>query len=194
MTRTAPAVTHSVFNQARVLKDFNFFRADSSLKRAVAAFGVVPEQVEHLDRFGAACGTLMNAAERAEKNVPKLRQFDAQGRRVDVVDYHPDYAVLMSHGLEAGCASYGYNHSSNTKGSHVARAGLIYMENQLEPGHCCPIVMTSAGIPVLRRVAELDGEFVKKLSAMEYDGRDVPITEKKSATCGMSMTEKQGGR
>lgn len=49
------------------------------------------------------------------------------------------------------------------------------MENQLEPGHCCPIVMTSAAISVLRRVSgpdlSLDPLYVQKLATQNYDGR-----------------------
>ena len=57
----------------------------------------------------------------------------------------------------------------------MAIGALIYMENQLEPGHCCPIVMTSAAIPVLRRVSginlPLDPLYVQKLATQDYDGR-----------------------
>jgi putative acyl-CoA dehydrogenase len=68
------------------------------------------------------------------------------------------------------------------------------MENQLEPGHCCPIVMTSAAIPVLRRApGNIDTSYVKKLKCQQYDSRDIPMSEKASVTAGMSMTEKQGG-
>jgi len=37
-------------------------------------------------------------------------------------------------------------------GAHVSRAALIYMQNQVEPGHCCPLVMTAAAVPVLARL------------------------------------------
>ena len=58
---------------------------------------------------------------------------------------------------------------------YLVVGALVYMENQLEPGHCCPIVMTSAAIPVLRRISgsggPLDPLFVQKLATQEYDGR-----------------------
>ncbi len=47
------------------------------------------------------------------------------GRRIDQVEYHPDYSCLMSHGLSAGCAAYGYN-NSNVHSSHVARGIVFY--------------------------------------------------------------------
>ena len=92
----------------------------------------------------------MQYSEHAEKNPPRLIQYDIHGRRVDCIDYSINYHLLMKHSLESGCAGYGYKHQTELGlGSHVARAGLIYMANQLEPGHCCPVVMTAAAIPVL---------------------------------------------
>jgi putative acyl-CoA dehydrogenase len=128
---------------------------------------------------------------RPEKNRPTLRQFDHYGRRIDVADYHDSYHTLMNHGLENGCAAHGFKH--NTAGSHVTRAALIYLENQIEAGHCCPIVMTAAAIPVLKRVPGFETH-VQKLLSHKYDPRDVPMSEKEGITMGMSMTEKQGER
>ena len=147
MKSIQPLFTHQVFNQSKPLKNFNFFQSDSSLLRAFKAYNIDSSQINHLNEFGVKCGSikLFEAAERAERNIPKLKQFDSYGRRIDIIDYHPDYYKLMQHGIEGGASSYGYNNES-LYGSHISRAGLMYMENQLEPGHCCPIVMTSAAI------------------------------------------------
>jgi putative acyl-CoA dehydrogenase len=106
--------------------------------------------------------------------------------------------VLMAHGLGSGCASYGFNRQGEThSGSQVMRAALMYLENQVEPGHCCPIVMTAAAIPVLQRAASqsqwVQRGFLDKILAQGYDGRDLPVEQKSAVTMGMSMTEKQGG-
>jgi putative acyl-CoA dehydrogenase len=75
------------------------------------------------------------------------------------------------------------------------RAALIYLENQLEAGHCCPIVMTAAAIPVFQRVSHIPWikSFVDKILVQDYDGSNAPIEHKRAVTIGMSMTEKQGG-
>lgn len=181
--------THAVFNQSKAFINKNLFKSDPALQRVVKKL-IVP--LDHLNNIGLVNGSavMMNHAELAEKNVPVLRQYDAYGRRIDVVDYHPSYHALMKQGLESGAASYGFNNNAKP-GSHIVRAALIYMQNQLEPGHCCPIVMTSAAVPVIRKNSSL--HLTEKLCAQNYDPRDVPISEKSSITMGMSMTEKQGG-
>lgn len=191
ITRKSSSVaTHTVFNQSAPLQDINLFKSDVALMDSIKVFGGT--HVDHLHRFGSDSGkaALMNAAETAEKNKPTLRQFDNYGRRIDIAEYHDAYHTLMKHGLENGCAAHGFKH--NTAGSHLSRAALIYMENQVEPGHCCPIVMTAAAIPVLQRLPGHQ-EHVNKLLSHKYDPRNVPISEKAGVTMGMSMTEKQGG-
>jgi putative acyl-CoA dehydrogenase len=162
------------------------------LQDSLKLFGIDQSVTKQLDSFGEKCGSkeMMDHSDLAEKNKPSLRQFDNYGRRIDIADYHPSYHVLMKHATNHGCSALGFK--QNTKGSHVARAALIYMENQLEPGHCCPIVMTCAAIPVLQR-ANLGGELLNKIMAQNYDPRDLPVEQKTGATVGMSMTEKQGG-
>jgi hypothetical protein len=77
--RILTSQTHVVENQARLMKYFNFFRTDPSLVRAMGAYEVDTQQLNDLTEFGAQCGDMMDAAERAEKNIPKLKQFDPQG-------------------------------------------------------------------------------------------------------------------
>ena len=146
---------------------------------------------QKLNEYGKLCGSAESVkhAILAERNKPVLQQFDVHGRRIDVIDFHESYHFLMSQGLKNGVSALG--HADNTKGSHIARAALIYMENQLEPGHCCPLVMTTAAVPPLKKWNMTD--LVDKLCTMNYDPRDVPMEEKTAITAGMSMTEKQGG-
>lgn len=182
--------THCVFNQGLPLTNFNLYKSDPHLISFTNNFAD-PLASQVLNTHGVRCGTegLMNTARIAEKSKPELSQFDIYGRRVDVVDYHDAYHQLMSTGLEAGVSGYGF--SLSAKGSHVTRAGLLYMQNQVEPGHCCPLVMTTAAILPLKKYGYDD--LVSKLSTFQYDHRNIPIDEKVAITAGMSMTEKQGG-
>ena len=53
--------------------------------------------------------------------------------------------------------------------------------------------MTFAAVPALNATPSVGGVWNPQLRSMRYDERDLPLTEKVSATLGMSMTEKQGG-
>jgi putative acyl-CoA dehydrogenase len=77
-------------------------------------------------------------------------------------------------------------------GAHVARAALSYLHYQVEPGSSCPLTMTHAAVPVLRREPGFR-EWADKAAAPHYDGSNIAIAGKRGITLGMGMTEKQGG-
>ena len=78
-------------------------------------------------------------------------------------------------------------------GAHVARAALLMIASENEFGHCCPISMTYACIPSLRKQPELAAVWEPRLASLDYDARFMPADRKRGATIGMAMTEKQGG-
>jgi putative acyl-CoA dehydrogenase len=79
------------------------------------------------------------------------------------------------------------------QGAHVIRAGAFYMAAQMEAGHCCPITMTSAAVPVLLQEPEVAAEWVPRILPFNYDPSFAPANGKSAITLGMGMTEKQGG-
>ena len=96
----------------------------------------------------------------------------------------------MQAAIEHGVA--GLSWREPVPGAHVARAALSYLHHQVEPGTSCPLTMTHAAVPALRRAPAL-AEWAEKAAAPHYDPRDVPIADKRGVTLGMGMTEKQGG-
>src|SRR5690606_3751708 len=92
--------------------------------------------------------------------------------------------------IRHGVAGWSWRHPQ--PGAHVVRAALSYLHHQVEPGTSCPLTMTHAAVPVLRREPAL-AHWADKAAAPVYDPREVPISEKAGVTIGMGMTEKQGG-
>jgi putative acyl-CoA dehydrogenase len=66
----------------------------------------------------------------------------------------------------------------------VTRGALFMLWSQVEAGVMCPISMTYAAIPALRKNAELAAEWEPRLTLPDYE---------RGALSGMAMTEKQGG-
>src|SRR5581483_5600193 len=60
-------------------------------------------------------------------------------------------------------------------------------------GVCCPMSMTYAAVPALRVEPVVAEDWIPRITAPAYDPRSIPAPEKRAATVGMAMTEKQGG-
>lgn len=183
--------THEVANQPPPFEDVRLFDSDTALKSAVERNGG-GAHLASLSTFGAALGSseTIEWARQANENPPKLKSFDRYGHRLDEVEFHPAYHELMKLGLSSGYASIAW---TSKTGGHVAHAAMVYLQAGAEPGVGCPMTMTYAAIPALRKEPAIADEWVKRLTAGAYDPRVLPSSEKNAATMGMAMTEKQGG-
>src|SRR5690606_13219773 len=94
-------------------------------------------------------------------------------------------------GLQSGYAALPW--ITPGEDGHTAHAAMVYLMSQVEPGVCCPMTMTYAAIPALRRGDGLASDLARLATAYDYDRIDVPIAHKRAATIGMAMTERQGG-
>jgi putative acyl-CoA dehydrogenase len=186
------AETHVVENVPPVLENFNPFIGDVTLVEAVLREGAAWAH-EDLAGYGARCGSAGWIRRGAEANRvrPVLETHDRSGRRVDEVVYHPAYHDFMASSLQQGLA--GSPWANPGKGAHVARAAGNYLTVQVEAGHGCPITMTFAAVPTLKKQPDIAAEWLPKVLSRDYDPRNVPHTAKTAVTLGMGMTEKQGG-
>lgn len=186
------AVTHEVTNQPPALENYNLFDHDQALREAAKREGA-GQAVDTLRAFGDLAGkaATIDLGFRANANKPVFNTHDRFGHRIDEVDFHPSYHELMRIALENGLHSSPWTNPGT--GAHVTRAAHYYMHSQVEAAHCCPVTMTFAAIPSIRKQPELAREWEQKILANSYDPRNVPHTEKSSVTIGMAMTEKQGG-
>ena len=182
--------THVVDNQPPEFAPRDLWATDIALREAVLRESD-DSHVARLAAYGALAGDeLYRLGFDAHRDKPRLRTHDRFGHRIDTVEFHPNYHRLMAAAIEHGVA--GLSWSEPEPGTHVARAALSYLHHQIEPGTSCPLTMTHAAVPVLRRAPAL-ADWADKAAAGRYDARDVPIADKTGVTIGMGMTEKQGG-
>ncbi|CAN5706150.1 acyl-CoA dehydrogenase family protein [soil metagenome] len=175
--------THEVENQPPPLEDYNPFDADAALREGLEREG----GGWGLDRardLGAVAGSAEahEHARRAERNEPRLVTHDRYGRRVDEVDLDPSWHWLLSIGVERELPSLPWR--SSRRGAHVVRGALFVIWSQVLSGPMCPVSMTYAAVPALRREPELAAEWEPRLTRPDYGS---------GALAGMAMTEKQGG-
>ena len=184
--------THEVTNQPPPLTGHDVFGADVALGEALAREGAgwAAGELAELGRL-AGSPECQEWGRQANANPPVLRSHDRYGNRIDVVDYHPAYHQLMAtavgHGLHAAPWSDG------RPGAHVARAAKVITWYQVDGGHVCPISMTYSVVPALRHNPELAAEWEPRIVSRSYDPANRPAPEKDGVTCGMALTEKQGG-
>jgi putative acyl-CoA dehydrogenase len=187
-----------VFNQSPPFADVNLFTSDSVLGEAVTREGA-PWARTGLEAFGALTGSAraLELGRLANDNPPRLESFDAQGRRIDEVKFHPAYHEVMAISTAQGlhCSSFEHLKTGEQpkQGAHVARCAGSYMAAQMEPGHCCPITMTHAVVASLRHEPELASRWLPKIIVRDYDPSQQPAEAKRAVTFGMGMTERQGG-
>jgi putative acyl-CoA dehydrogenase len=183
--------THEVFNQAEPLADVNLWAINRPLQDALRVLAPALATMR-LAALGAEMGSavMLRHARLANQHGPVLHAHDRVGRRIDEVEFHPSYHVLLGAALRHGL------HGSPWSGgplAHVERAAGFMLFTEAEPSVLCPVSMTYAVTPALRANAALQAEWGPRLAAREYDERFVPARQKGAVTMGMGMTEKQGG-
>src|SRR5699024_4057118 len=125
----------------------------------------------------------------ANQHPPQLTQYDAIGRRIDHVEFHPAYHELMATAKAHGLASLTW--SGQQPCAQVLRSALFYLHNQAEAGSACPITMTHASVAAIKESA-LAPAWLPKILARDYDKQPLPWSQKAGLTIGMGMTENQG--
>ena len=176
-------------NQAKAATGWNAFSDDRLL--VSIAERLAPWVKDKAAKLGAHAGeeATQELARLANKHTPELKTHDRFGNRIDWVELHPAWHELMA--LAFGHEVHSLAWTAEQPGAHVARAVLSYIWNQIENGVGCPTGMTYAAYPGLAQP-----EFAvwrEKIVATSYDKRPLPFTQKRGATIGYAMTEKQGG-
>ena len=211
--------THEVLNQPSPLVDYNLFATNRPLRDALK-LNAPQLDTAPLHALGAAMGTaaMQTHARLANVHTPELRSHDRFGRRIDEVEFHPSYHALMSTAVGAGLHGTPWaEHGAPTLGTgvsslppegalaprggpsalgaspHVLRAAGFMLFTETEPSILCPISMTYAATPALRRNAAIHADWGSRLTSRVYDPALKVYRQKAGVTMGMGMTEKQGG-
>jgi putative acyl-CoA dehydrogenase len=187
--------THAVTNQTPPLADYNLYDSDMALQEAVQREGAGWAHLE-LMQAGEALGlsAVHEHARLANRFTPTLHNYNAQGERIDWIEFHPSWHALMRVIVARGYHSSPWAAADLGRGAaHTARAAGYLLQAQIECGTLCPTTMTYGAVPAMRRDTWLAHEWVPKLLTRHYDERDIPLEQKRGGLIGMGMTEKQGG-
>lgn len=190
-----PRVIYDVANQPPPFEDFNLFSSDMALQEALTREGGGHAH-EDLVAFGAACGSVetIEQAWMSEDHRPRLRSFDAHGRRIDRVEHHPAYHEIMKMNVAQGlhcAASVHHGNEGPAHGRQVARAAALYVAGQVSVAHCQTISLTHAAAPAIAAHPELAAEWLPKIVSRDYDPRPLPVERKRSALIGVGVQERQ---
>lgn len=190
---TAPAGhydTHEVRNQARPPSGFNAFSGDAVLTAAIAR--EAPWAADRCKVLGAIAGdeNVQELARLANQHIPEIKTHDRYGNRIDWVEFHPAWHLLMSLAWKHEVPTLAW--TAHQPQPHYARAVLSYLWNQVEQGTACPTGMAYASVvgfqaePALKLWAE-------KACGTVYEFSRKEVAHKPSVVIGYAMTEKQGG-
>ncbi|MBB1053813.1 acyl-CoA dehydrogenase family protein [Dietzia sp. B44] len=184
-------VTHTVTNQVPPLVGYDAAEQPVILEALFrAGAGHAVDELHEVGRLAGSADAL-EWGDRAEANPPVLRTHDRYGNRIDEVDYDPAYHELMRRAV--GFGLHGAPWVDPRPNPHLVRAAKSSVWGQTDAGHGCPISMTYAVVPALRRAPDLAAMFEPLLTSAHYDPVLAPPATKRGLTAGMSMTEKQGG-
>ncbi|HKW60813.1 MAG TPA: acyl-CoA dehydrogenase family protein [Candidatus Dormibacteraeota bacterium] len=179
-------------NQPPPLVDYNLFEADAPLRESLEREGASWAQ-DLVTEVGRLAGTqeAIDWGFQANANPPVLRTHDRFGERIDEVDFHPAWHALLKVAVAHGLHALPWRESR--PGAHAARAAAFYVWSQVEGGHGCPVSMTYAAIPTLRKNGGLAARWEPRATTLDYDPGLRPVDTKKGVLFGMAMTERQGG-
>jgi putative acyl-CoA dehydrogenase len=189
------SVTHEVTNQTPPLVGHDPIAGDAALSEACLRHADAAT-LSSLADLGALAGSeqAQEWGRVANENPPRLRTHDRYGHRIDEVEFHPAWHELMGAAVGHGLAGAPWaDAAAGDRHAHVRRAVGYLGWTQVEMGHGCPVTMTYAVVPALRRAPDLAEALEPGLTSREYQFGLADPQTKRGLVAGMGMTEKQGG-
>jgi putative acyl-CoA dehydrogenase len=189
------SVTHEVTNQTPPLVGHDPIAGDAALSEACLRHADA-DTLGSLADLGALAGSeqAQEWGRVANENPPRLRTHDRYGHRIDEVEFHPAWHQLMGAAIGHGLAGAPWaDGAAGDRYAHVRRAVGYLGWTQVEMGHGCPVTMTYAVVPALRRAPDLAEALEPGLTSRVYQFGLADPQTKRGLVAGMGMTEKQGG-
>ena len=159
-----PPGTRVSTNQASPIGDHDAWAADPSARwwlehvlREVGIDGIQPEHDALLGRVGRAVGSvrLRAAADRANRNEPRLATWDGHGTRLDDVEFDPAWDECIDAVTGSGVCGLPW---LDDRTGYLVRGVMAELWGRIDLGVMCPVTMTAAAVPVLARDAGGPGE------------------------------------
>ncbi len=186
--------THEVFNQSPPFAGLNLCTADPALGALVE--GLPLAVLDDLALMGEQWGTpeTFELGRIANQQPPAFRPFDANGARIDSIDFHPAYHALMRRSIGAGLHCSVWDTGGDDSAARaVSRVARLYIAAQAESGHLMSATMTNAAVAALAQSPSLADTWLPRIRTRRYDSSQRPLADKAGALIGMGFTEKQGG-
>lgn len=170
----------------------NLYQSDPAL---TALTDNAPQEVlDDLAQHGNFWGS-QEAAELgrlANDNPPILRSHDANGQRIDLVEFHPAYHALMRRSIGAGLHSSVWDAQGAEGGVRtLARAARIYLAAGVEAGHLAQLSSTNAGIAAMGHAPRVAEAWLPFVRSRRYDQSQRPVGDKHGALLGVAIAERQ---
>jgi len=174
--------------------DVNLFASDPVLAAMTEHVPAATlEVLSGLGQFFGATDTL-ELGRLANQQAPALRTHDAQGNRIDNVEYHPAYHALMRRSVAAGlhCSVWDAAGAEGRVRS-LARAARLYLTAQVDAGHLLQLSATNAAVSALAHSPRLAEQWLPMVRSRKYDATNKPAPQKAGILMSLAFTERQAG-
>ena len=171
----------------------DLYLCDPALGEAVRRYGAEQHagRLRDLGRLAAAPRS-RRWAEFVDRYPPSLRSHDANGERVDEVEFHPAWHRLLQAGVRAGLTAAAWTAEPATR-AHTARGAALLLWAQTETGHLSSLSATYAIAPALSSDPSLKQLWLPRLASRAYESALRPPQDKMGCLAGLAVTERQSG-
>lgn len=181
-------------NQSPLFGGHNAYTSDPLLMLVVS--GLSAKSKTELETHGkwVASPEVIELARMANNHVPALKTHNANGDRIDQVEFHPAWQAFMRKSKAMGLGGSLWEQGEQDKGQrHMSRAAKLFLTAEAEMGHLGPIITSNASIASLAKTPDIAKEWLPLIVSRKYDSTQKPPAQKSGVTIGLATTERHCG-